>query len=232
MPPESRRVVCPLPPAPPPRVTNHPNPEETSIREIICPLAGALTIACLALCVMALASGGALAQAKAAGAPAAAEAPAPKEVTLTEKQIEGVLAAQKDIEAITSKLPEDAAPDPKVQAQLDAVAKKAGFAGYDEYSGVVDTISLVINGFDPETKKYVGAEAVIKAQIAQVQADDKMSAKDKKAALADLDEALKSPPPAVENKGYGDSPRNHVTLIRLSHSRGAVQYCQRNTYPG
>ena len=42
------------------------------------------------------------------------------------------------------------------------------------------------------------------AQIAQVQADKKMSAKDKKDALADLNEALKSPPPAVENKGNID----------------------------
>ena len=174
------------------------------MREIIRPLASALSIACLAFSMMALSSGGALAQAKAATPPAAGEAPAPKQVALTEKQIEGVLAAQKDIDAITSKLPEDAKPDPKVQAQLDAAAKKAGFAGYDEYSSVVDNISLVLDGFDPEAKKYVGAEAVIKAQIAEVQADTKMPAKDKKAALADLNDALKSPQPTVENKGNID----------------------------
>jgi hypothetical protein len=45
---------------------------------------------------------------------------------------------------------------------------------------------------------------VIKAQIAQVQADKKMSAKDKKEALADLNEALKAPAPAIENKGNID----------------------------
>ena len=62
----------------------------------------------------------------------------------------------------------DAKPDPKVTAQLEAVAKKNGFACYDEYNNVVDNISLVLGGFDPATKKYVGSEAVIKAQIAQV----------------------------------------------------------------
>ena len=101
-------------------------------------------------------------------------------------------------------MPDNAKPDPKVDAQLDAVAKKNGFASYDEYNTVVDNISLVLGGFDPATKKYVGAEAVLKAQIAQVQADKKMSAKDKKEALADLNEALKSPPPAIENKGNID----------------------------
>ena len=70
------------------------------------------------------------------------------------------------MDAITEKLPENAKPDPKVTAQLEAVAKKNGFAGYDEYNDVVDNISLVLGGFDPATKKYVGTEAVIKAQIA------------------------------------------------------------------
>ena len=60
------------------------------------------------------------------------------------------------------------------------------------------------DSFDPATKKYVGAEAVLKAQLAQIQADKKMSAKDKKEALADLNEALKTPPPAIENKGNID----------------------------
>ena len=66
---------------------------------------------------------------------------------------------------------------------------------------MVDNISLVLGGFDPATKKFVGAETVLKAQIAQIQADKKMPAKDKKAALADLNDALKSPQPAIENKG-------------------------------
>src|SRR6266700_4392205 len=108
------------------------------------------------------------------------------------------------MDAITAKLPENAKPDPKITAQLDGVAKKNGFASYDEYNNVVDNISLVLGGFDPQTKKYVGAEAVIKAQIAQVQADKKMPAKDKKEAMADLNDALKSPPPAIENKGNVD----------------------------
>ena len=139
-----------------------------------------------------------------AAPPPAAEAPDVKQIALTEKQIEGVLAAQKDVDAITDKIPDNAKPDPKIDAQLDAVAKKNGFAGYDEYNTVVDNISLVLGGFDPATKKFIGAEAVLKAQVAQVQADKKMPAKDKKAALADLNDALKSPQPAIENKGNID----------------------------
>jgi hypothetical protein len=149
----------------------------------------------------------ALAQAKSQMAPAQAAAPqdaAVKQIALTEKQVQGVLAASPEIDAITSKLPEDSKPDPKVTAQLEGIAKKNGFASSEEYYSVVDNISLVLAGFDSASKKYVGTEAVIKAQIAEVQADKKMSAKDKKEALADLNEALKSPPQPIQNKGNID----------------------------
>jgi hypothetical protein len=175
------------------------------MRKFIRPAATALSIACLAASIAAFSADSALAQAKQETAPAqAGQPPALKQIPLTDKQIEGVLAAQKDMNAITDKLPENAKPDPKVIAQLEAIAKKNGFAGYDEYNNVIDNVSLVLGGFDPATKKYVGSEAVLKAQIAQVQADKKMSAKDKKAALDDLNAALKAPEPALENKGNID----------------------------
>jgi hypothetical protein len=178
------------------------------MREFVRPIAVAVSIACVASALAILSTGDALAQAKQSPAPAAQAAPPEqpvlKQMALTEKQIEGVLAASKDMDAITAKLPENAKPDPKITAQLEDIAKKNGFASYDDYSNVVDNISLVLGGFDPATKKYVGSDAVLKAQIAEVQADKKMSAKDKKEALADLNEAIKSPAPPVENKGNID----------------------------
>src|SRR3954465_3840389 len=192
------------------------------MREIFRPAVCALSVACLALAMSAVSNTDAMAQAKQAppkqsapahaAPPPAAEAPAVKQIALTEKQIEGVLAASKDVDAITDKIPDNAKPDPKAAPQLHARAtitprapgKKNGFASYDQYNPVVDNISLVLGGFDPATKKYVGADTVLKAQIAQIQADKKMPAKDKKEALADLNEALKTPPPAIENKGNID----------------------------
>lgn len=177
------------------------------MREFVRPLAAALGIACLAAMMAIASAGDAQAQAKQAlpkqMAPAQA-APAIKQMPLTDKQIEGVLAAQHEMDMISANLPENAEPDPKITAQLEGVAKKNGFASYDEYSNVVDNITIVLTGFDPATKKYVGTETVIKAQIAQLQADKKMPRKDKKVALADLNDALKSPAAPIENKGNID----------------------------
>ena len=188
------------------------------MRDFVRPVAAVLGIAGLAVAISGASGSDAFAQAKqqqmappqkqapaqAAPPPQAAQPAELKQIALTDKQIESVLAAQKDMDAITAKIPDNARPDPKIDAKLDDVAKKFGFANYPDYNTVVDNISLVLGGIDPATKKYVGTEAVIKAQLAQVQADKKMSAKDKKEALADLNEALKQPQPAVQNKGNID----------------------------
>ena len=172
------------------------------------PALTAFGVACLLSAASLASSGAAFAQAKQQPAPAQqaapAQAPALKQIALTDKQLDGVLAAQKDMDAITEKLPENTAPDAKVIAQLDGAAKKHGFASYDDYNNVVDNISLVLGGFDPATKNYVGNDAVIKSQIAQVEADKKMPAKDKKEALDELNQALKTPAPAIENKANID----------------------------
>jgi hypothetical protein len=178
------------------------------MRAFIRPVVTSLSIACLAAVLALLPpAGGAQAQGKMAPAPAAAppaQQPQLKQIALTDKQIDGAVAASKEMDPITAKLQPNAKPDPKVIAQLEAVAKKNGFAGYGEYNNVMDNIGLVFSGIDSTTKKYVGSEAVIKAQIAEVQADKKMSPKDKKQALDDLNMALKEPAPAVQNKGNID----------------------------
>jgi hypothetical protein len=180
------------------------------MREFIRPIAITFSIACFAASLAVLPSNSALAQAKGgqmAPAPAAAPAgqpPAVKQIALTDKQVQSVIAAAKDMDALSEKMPQNGKPDPKLTAQFEATAKKYGFASYDEYNTVVDNIGMVMSGIDSTSKKYVGNTAVTKAQIAEIQADKKMSAKDKKLALDDLNQALKAPEPTIDNKGNID----------------------------
>jgi hypothetical protein len=176
------------------------------MRAFIRPFATALGIAGLAAALAAFSANSA--QAQAGGA-----SPQLKQIALSEKQVQGAIAAQKEMNPITEKMQENSKPDPKVVAQLEAIAKKSGFASYDEFGNVMDNIGLVLGGVDPATKKYVGSEAVIKSQIAQVQADKKMSAADKKQALDDLNAALKAPEPPVQNKGNIDLVLKHYDQL-------------------
>ena len=77
-------------------------------------------------------------------------------------------------------------------AKLEEVAKKHKFANYDQFDTVAGNIALVLEGVDPKTKKYIGAEAEIKQEIAALQANNKIAAADKKAEIAELNDELKS----------------------------------------
>lgn len=164
---------------------------------------GALILGCAVAFAM---PGGACAQTNPSATTAPVQQAESRQVVLTDKQIEGVLASQKEFDAIAEKIPETATdkPDPKIAAQFDAVAKKYGFASYDEYSDALDTISLILSGVDPKTKKYVGVEAIIKQQIAAIEADKSIPAEDRKQALDQLNDALKTPAPAIQNKANID----------------------------
>ena len=134
-----------------------------------------------------------------AGSPPGAPEAGLKQAPLTEAQIKQYLAAQKEVAAVFASLPPPPAPpaappppDPKILARLDAIAKKYHFASFDDFATVEGNIQLVLEGVDPQTKKYVGAEVMLKREIAEVQADKKMPPADKKAALAELNGELKA----------------------------------------
>ena len=184
-------------------------------------LVGAFGITCLAAAIATSSTGGALAQTSNQMTPGAGAPPAIKQMALTDKQIGAVIAAQKEMNVITEKLSPTAQPDAKIMAQLEAIAKKNGFSSFDDYNNVVGNISLVLGGFDPATKKYIGTEAAIKQQIAEVKADTKMSAKDKKGALAGLNEALNAPEPPIEFKGNIDLVQKYFD--KLAEVMGSEQ---------
>jgi hypothetical protein len=160
----------------------------------------ALAMAAALIFAASLFSGPVFAQAKQQPAPpkqGATPAPPLKQVELTEKQIEALLVAQKEMDAVTDKLPAAAAdkPDSKLQAQLEGIAKKNGFADFNEYGAVYDNVSLVMSGIDPKTKAFTEPPELLKKQIAALQADAKIPAKEKKAILEDMNGALTSVEP-------------------------------------
>jgi hypothetical protein len=186
-------------------------------------LVGAFGIVCLAAAIAMSSTSGALAQTSNQMAPGAGAPPAIKQMALTDKQIGAVIAAQKEMNVITAKLSPTAQPDAKTMAQLEAVAKKNGFSSFDDYSNMVGNISLVLGGFDPATKKYIGADAAIKQQIAEVKADTKMSAQDKKEALAGLNQALNSPEPPIAAPGIASPAVFRARTAKRPEADGSHQ---------
>jgi hypothetical protein len=169
--------------------------EENFMRDFIRPAIAVAAVATLASFGAISFTTGASAQATAnQAAPTPPPAPQPlKQIALTDKQIESLIAAQKEMDAVTDKLPDGAQdkPDPKLQAQLEAIAKKNGFADFNEYGNVYDNVSMVMSGIDPKTKAFTQPPEVLKKQIAAVTADPKIPPKDKKAILDEMNAAIK-----------------------------------------
>jgi hypothetical protein len=120
-----------------------------------------------------------------------------KQIALTNSQIESFIGAQKEMVAIVAKAPDPDKPDPKVIEQLEAVAKNYKFANYAEYRDVAENIGLVMSGIDPDTKKYVGPDAVIRKHIAFIDSEN-LAANDKKHQLEELQSKMKSLPEPVK----------------------------------
>lgn len=129
------------------------------------------------------------------------------QIVLTEKQIEGLLAAQKTISAIVEKIPQDQAdnPNPQIQAGLDKTARKFGFKDYGEYDDVANNVVFILDGFDREKKTFVGPDVILKREISKINSDGKLQPEDKEAQIKELKDKLKS----TEQVKYPDN----ITLV-------------------
>jgi Spy/CpxP family protein refolding chaperone len=125
--------------------------------------------------------------------PAEPEEMAIDQIELTEKQIEAFIATEKEIAPITDKLKGNAQPSKQMMSQMELIAKKNGFKDFDEFGDVGANIGMVYGGIDPQSKKYDPGE-LIRREIAAVQGNNKIPAKQKQQILKDLQQASTSVP--------------------------------------
>jgi hypothetical protein len=160
-----------------------------------------LTIAALAVIALTHFSGVAMAQAV-------------NQIKLTEKHVEGFISAQKDMAAVSEKMQGTASdkPDPKIQAELETIAKKHGFKDFADYDDVAANISMIMAGIDPQTKAFMEPAEAIKKEIEEVKADKSIPEKEKKQMLEELNDALKTAAP-VQYPSNVDLVKKHFDKI-------------------
>ncbi len=116
-----------------------------------------------------------------------------EQIELTQTQIDAFIATEKEIAPITAKLKGNAQPTKQMMSQMESIAKKNGFKDIDEFGEVGSNIGMVFGGIDPQSKQY-NPEELIRRQIAAVQGDSKIPAKQKQQILKDLQQASTSVP--------------------------------------
>jgi hypothetical protein len=124
----------------------------------------------------------------------AAPAQEVKEIKLTEKHIQGFIAAHDDLmKLFDSSSPDNS--DPKVEAQAEAIVRKNGFANLAEHDIVSINISMIMSGIDPQTKRFTEPPEQIRKEIAALKGDKSVPEAQKKQVLAQLESELKNVKP-------------------------------------
>lgn len=145
----------------------------------------------------------------------AQEAP-PKQVPLSQKTLDGLVNAQKQIRAVEAKATPSKntdEPDAKTEGKIESIAKANGFASMSDFANASYSVGLVLAGMDPETKTYIGAQAALKKQVADVQADKKMPPKEKTEALAELKAAMADAPTEKPLPGNIDAVKANLDKL-------------------
>ena len=147
---------------------------------------------------------------------ASAHAQEIKQIKLTEPQVAGFVASQKDLAAIASKIQAAGEkPDAALQAELETIAKAHGFGSFSELDDVAANISIVMAGLDPQTGVFTDPIEALKKELADVQGDASIPDADKKQLVSELEEAIKTTP-TLQNKENVEIVKAHRAEIEKS----------------
>jgi len=121
------------------------------------------------------------------------------QIKLTEKHVEGFIAAQKDMSAVVEKMMQGAvfssSANAGYEAELKAIAKKHGFKNFAEYEAVAASISLVMSAIDSQTKVFTDPPTAIRQELEDVTAAKNIPNSEKKKLLRSLTLALRAARP-------------------------------------
>ncbi len=119
-----------------------------------------------------------------------------KQIELTDQQVAGFIAAQKDLQPLSSKLLEGGdKPDDALKGELDGIAKKHGFESFLDMETVGANISIVLDGLDRKTGAYTDPVEKMKLELENIKTDASIPEDDKKLVIEDLNQEIAAAKP-------------------------------------
>src|SRR6202048_230833 len=126
--------------------------------------------------------------------PSVAAAQEVKQIKLTEKHLQGLIAVSEDMAKLSDGANQDKL-DAELEAQAETLFNRNGFATLAEFDDASTNISMIMSGIDQQTKKFTEPPEQIKQQIAAIKADKSVPEAQKREDLAQLEAALKDTKP-------------------------------------
>jgi hypothetical protein len=140
------------------------------------------------------------------------------QIKLTEKHIQGYIAADDEMARLYGANVDNS--DPKVRAQAEGVVKKNGFASLTEYDDVSVNIAILMSHIDPKSRKFTEPPERVRQEIAALKADASVSDEGKKETLAELEMTLKGAKPIQYKDNIALVTRYYDRLLPLMQVLG------------
>ncbi len=138
------------------------------------------------------------------------------QVKLTEAHINGFIKSQPALAKMSERMKAAGdKEDKKLDADLEKLAKKFGYKDYGELENVAANILFVLDVTDPKTGKYQDPEAELKAELEAIKKDDKIAAAEKKKAIADINEALKTVPKLEHKENIALVNKHRAAILKV-----------------
>src|SRR5205807_2989035 len=118
--------------------------------------------------------------------PSVAAAQEVKQIKLTEKHLQGLIAVSEDMAKLSDGANQDKL-DAELEAQADTLVKRNSFANLAEFDDASTNISMIMSGIDQQTKKFTEPPEQIKQQIAAIKADKSVPEAQKREDLEQLE---------------------------------------------
>ena len=118
-----------------------------------------------------------------------------QQLQLTEAQIKGYLAAQPQFDSLLDKIEKAGeTPDAKLVDGLEALARKHGFASFEELDSVISNISFVLSGFTEDAGDFREPRDAMAAEVELLKTDKQIPEKERKVLMEELKEAIETTP--------------------------------------
>jgi len=154
--------------------------------------------------------------------PSVAAAQEVKQIKLTEKHLQGLIAVSEDMAKLSDGANQDKL-DAELEAQAETLVKRNGFANLAEFDDASTNISMIMSGIDQQTKKFTEPPEQIKQQIAAIKADKSVPEAQKREDLAQLEAALKDTKPIQFKENIALVLKYFDELTELMQEQGPAE---------
>ena len=118
-----------------------------------------------------------------------------EQVQMTDAQVKGYIAASPRLSELFDRMDSaETNPDPKLDAELEAIARKHGFNSYDELENIGSNIGFVLSGINEEDGSFREPLEVLKEELAAVQQDPSLESEEKQQLIASIKESIELTP--------------------------------------